>query len=134
MAPGRGRDGQSTTHGGTVASVLTASLGILLLGCAPGAVRGDDVSMPTTGASGRLSVPGDHGPSNGPVMASFSTSFANVTQGQALNVSWSYIDPKYEPLSMTVRLINRTTETHANGFMVTLACRCPQIGYKTKEK
>lgn len=61
---------------------------------------------------------------NGPVSESaFMTSFANVGQGRTLDLVWSHIDPKYEPLSITARLINRTSENHGNGFAVTLNSR-----------
>ncbi len=54
--------------------------------------------------------------------AAFLTSFGNVTQGWPLHLTWDPIDPKYYPLSLSARLINRTAENHASGVLLNLTC------------
>ncbi len=52
--------------------------------------------------------------------ASFQTSFANVTQGRSLGLTWDPIDAKYYPLALSARLINRTAENKVNGVLLNL--------------
>lgn len=81
----------------------------------------DTTSVPVTAG------PVGPGPAVTPVInASFTSSFANVTQGHQLNLTWSPIDAKYEPLSIIARAINRTLGNRANSFLVTIARKCNQ--------
>ncbi|OAA68233.1 hypothetical protein SPI_00428 [Niveomyces insectorum RCEF 264] len=101
--PGRGHATASSPF------ALLMATTVLLLGLALPA-RGDD-----TGDTSDTS--------NGLVPATFSTAFTDVVEGQMLATSWSYIDPKYEPLSITARAVNRTSKNHANSFSVKLTTR-----------
>ncbi|CAK7226630.1 hypothetical protein SBRCBS47491_006296 [Sporothrix bragantina] len=72
-----------------------------------------------------VELPKDHGPALTPVVnASFTTNFSSVVQGRTLELAWTTIDPKYEPLSITARAINRTSDGRGNSFLVSIA---PQL-------
>ena len=80
----------------------------------------DTTSIPVTAG------PMGPGPAVPPVInASFTSSFVKVTQGHTLDLVWSPIDTKYEPLSITARAINRTAGNRANSFLVTIARKPP---------
>ncbi|CAK7197623.1 hypothetical protein SEUCBS139899_000271 [Sporothrix eucalyptigena] len=98
-------------------SLLAAFLATITLG--PTAVLADDDITPG------VEIPSDHGPANTPIIGgTFTSSFSNITQGQTLNLTWTNIDSKYEPLSITARSINRTSDGRGNGFLVNIA---PQL-------
>ncbi|KAL1899805.1 hypothetical protein Sste5346_002671 [Sporothrix stenoceras] len=102
-------------------SAFLMLLAATLLLTAPASVMADDSADVTT--SGPVTAnPMGLGPAVTPVInASFTSSFDSITQGQTLNLTWSPIDAKYEPLSITARAINRTLGNRANSFLVTIA-------------
>ncbi|CAK7230615.1 hypothetical protein SCUCBS95973_007635 [Sporothrix curviconia] len=118
MASQQAGHAASPRHEGTSTTSLLAALftGFLLT---PAVVHADNDITPG------VEIPKDHGPALSPVLdASFTTNFTNVVQGQTLALAWSAIDPKYEPLSITARAINRTSDGRGNSFLVTIA---PQL-------
>ncbi|KIH94422.1 hypothetical protein SPBR_06120 [Sporothrix brasiliensis 5110] len=94
----------------------------VLMLAAPAMVMADDNVVDSATSGPLVAAPMGHGPVVPPVInASFTSSFDDVTQGQTLNLAWNPIDTKYEPLSITARAINRTADSRANSFLVTIA-------------